>query len=83
MAANATPSLPFTDDVTTARSSTVNSKVYRSMLFALTHSNARKLIRQCFAVQMDKNMTNNKLQNNPRVSHGKQMWYSSIAKSIT
>lgn len=82
MAANATPSLPFTDDVTTARSSTVNSKVYMAMLFALTHSNARKLIRQCFAVQMDKNMTN-KLQNNPRVSHGKQMWYSSITKSIT
>lgn len=43
----------FTDDVTTDRSSKMQSEVCRDILSADIQSNARKLSGHCFKVQID------------------------------
>ena len=48
MYANRTGSLVSIDDVTANRSSRMNSKVYRVIIFAQTYLNAAKLTGQCF-----------------------------------
>ena len=45
--------IQFIDDMTDARSSRMNSEVYRTQLSAQIQTNTAELIRWCFIVQMD------------------------------
>ncbi len=53
MAASGTGSLVFIDDVTTDKSSRMNSEVFRAILSAHFQPNASELIGRRFTVQMD------------------------------
>ena len=58
-AASGTGSLVFIDDVIADRSKTMNSEVYRNVLYAQIKPNASKLIGRHFIMQQDNDPKNN------------------------
>ncbi len=82
MAASGTGSLVFIDDVTTDKSSRMNSEVFRAILSAHFQPNASELIGRRFTVQMD-NDPKAYCKSNQRVFEGKEVDCYAMAKSIT
>jgi hypothetical protein len=77
MAANGTGSLVFIDDVTADKSVRIHFEVFRPILSAQIQPNASKLIGRCFTAQMD-----NDLKHTAKVTQGKEVECSAMAKSI-